>query len=216
MKPISVGVIAVVCLSLGALLGVAGVQLLKRPPRVEPVPQVEPAPEFEKVQILVARQPLAQWSRITEPRDVFDVKTMHVPRPVTTRNLITADRMDEPKGKRLKKALAPGEWLTEDHVLWRDIQATEGHGPFKGPFGVPVKVRNDKGDIFILPGNRVDVVHTVDGVSKVLLENTRIAQIDPDGATVLVEVATTNQVLELVSAREKGPFTLVLRSSDKD
>ena len=81
---------------------------------------------------------------------------------------------------------------------------------------------------FVVPGSKVDVIHTVNGVSNVLLEDVLVLAIDliarnaedrvgaPAGATATLQLDNTEQVLKLSAARDRGTLSLVMRPAAGD
>jgi len=79
----------------------------------------------------------------------------------------------------------------------------------------------------VVPGCRVDVVHTVNGVSNVLLENVLVLAIDlstqrpedqvgASGRDGDPAMDNTEQVLKLSAARDRGTLSLVMRPAGGD
>jgi pilus assembly protein CpaB len=216
MKPVVIVILVAVILIFGLMISVAVVgglvvmRMAERPSRPEPV-----------VMVLAARQRMAQWTTIREPREMFDIETIEA--SMAPSNAITSNRLGEMKGRRLKAPLEAGAYLTEDSLLSNEVAGIDGMLE-KGKRAVAVNISADKAvGFFVVPGSRVDVVHTVDGKSSVLLENVLVLAIDlntsrPEdgvprqvGGTATLQLEDNEQVLKLATAKEKGSINLVMR-----
>jgi ferric-dicitrate binding protein FerR (iron transport regulator)/tetratricopeptide (TPR) repeat protein len=97
----------------------------------------------------------------------------------------------------------------------------------RGKRAMSVSITADKAvGFFIVPGSRVDVVHTRSGQSKVILEDKLVRAIDlytarPEdrpgmaNSTATLELDNTQEVLTLAEARDRGTISLVMRSPDE-
>jgi Flp pilus assembly protein CpaB len=186
----------------------------------------DPFGDDEQVHILVAKQRISQWSTIRKPAEMFDVQLVRKgDLPPNAVVLVQPEMIDTLKGRRLRATVEPGHRLTEDDLLKKEVVGISG--PLKeGKRAMTIPITADKAvNFFVVPGSKVDVIHTVDGKAKVVLENRLVLAIDlntqvPEdkvgqpGATATLQLDNTEQVLKLAECREKGTLSLVMRAPD--
>jgi Flp pilus assembly protein CpaB len=173
-----------------------------------------------QVYVLYPKQPIGQWSTIREPAEMFDLEA--TPRRLVEPGAIVLEereKIDTLKGRRLRATVEPGQMLTEDHLLKKELNDIDAMLE-KGKRAVSIPITRDGGGFFIVPGTRVDVVHSVEGKPSVLLENVLVLAIDinpkADPNTATLQIDNTEQVLKLTAARDKGTLSLVLRAPMDD
>lgn len=171
--------------------------------------------------VVVAKKKMLQWSSIRQPRDAFE--TRQILPAESPANAIPAWRLDELSGRRLRATVDPGAILTEDHLLKREITGVDmllepGHR------AMAVPITGDKAvGFFVMPGSKVDVIHTYNGISSIVLEDVLVLAVDqvtarPDdkvgviGATATLYLYEPEQGLKLASALDRGTIRLMLRA----
>jgi Flp pilus assembly protein CpaB len=182
-----------------------------------------PTPRFhanEELLVLRAKQDLSQWATIGEPDDCFEMQTQ-LGRG-TPDDYFSAENRVELKGRRLAVGIQAGEVLTEKHLLKKGIS---GMDLDKAKRAMAISINADKAiGYFVVPGSKVDVIHTVDGTSRVILEDVLVLAIDlatlaPEDKAGLGPATATLQVdseqsLKLADARGRGKLSLVIRSAE--
>ena len=183
-----------------------------------------------QVFVLVANDRFTQWSTIREPARMFDVQTTRK-RLVEPNTIVLADpeKIDTLKGRRLRATIEAGHILTSDDLLKKEVSGIDGMLE-KGKHAVSVPISADRAiAFFVVPGSKVDVIQTVDGKPKVILEDIVVLAIDLStaraedkppmgGATATLQV-NNEQKRKLTAARDKGTLSLVMRplgDDDKD
>jgi len=178
----------------------------------------------EEVMVLAAKERINQWGTIREPKDMFELK------PILKKNApaMTFNPQDWEttlKGRRAKVAIEKDAILTDDQLLKKEVTGLD-IPPGKLAMAVPISA--DKAvSFFVVPGCRVNIIHTVGGVSTVLLPNALVLAIDlntnrPEdkvgiiGGTCTLQLDNDDQVLKLSSARDRGNLSLVMRSQGED
>jgi pilus assembly protein CpaB len=178
----------------------------------------------EKVNILVAKAKIARWTPIRKLDDFFEpaeVLVTEVPKDV-----VTVEKAQDVINRMLIKNLDKGDKLTFDALQTRDKGGLEAElAPGKRAMAVRIAAETSAGG-FVLPGSRVDVLHSVregnrGSDAKVILENILVKAIDllpvrPEdrpgmvGGTATLEV-TPQEALKLASVQNNGMLMLVLR-----
>ncbi|OAI41723.1 hypothetical protein AYO40_02420 [Planctomycetaceae bacterium SCGC AG-212-D15] len=178
----------------------------------------------EEVMVLAAKERINQWGTIREPKDMFELK------PILKKNApamtFNPQNWEETlKGRRAKVAIEKDGILTDDQLLKKEVTGLD-IPPGKQAMAVPISA--DKAvSFFVVPGCRVNVIHTVGGVSTVLLPNALVLAIDlntnrPEdkvgiiGGTCTLQLDSDDQVLKLSSARDRGNLSLVMKSQGDD
>ena len=132
-----------------------------------------------QVYVLYPKRRLTQWTTLREPAEMFDLE--ETPRRlVEPRAIILEERekIETLKGRRLRATVEPGHMLTEDDLLKKEVLGLDAGGLDKSKRAVSIPITKDGGGFFIVPGTRVDVVHSVEGKPSVLLENVLVLAID--------------------------------------
>jgi Flp pilus assembly protein CpaB len=187
----------------------------------------DPIPD-PQVFVLVAKRHIPQWSGIVDPEEMFDVQQSS--RRELPANAVTFSQrdliVDAVKGRRVRAALEPGDWLTEDRLLKKEVPGIDAMLE-KGKRAMSIPIRADRATaFFIVPGSKVDVVHSVDGKSQVILENVLVLAIDLGAnppkdkgsarATATVQLDNNEQALKLAACRDKGTLSLVMCAPEDD
>jgi pilus assembly protein CpaB len=183
----------------------------------------------EEVTVLRAKKKLNQWYTLRDSdigaNGLFEA--VPIAKKSAHANYIPAEKLGELKGRRLRANLEENDHLTEDHLLKKEVGGIDTMLD-KGKRAMAVNISADRAvGYFVVPGSRVDVVHTVGGVSNVLLEDILVLAIDlainrPEdkaglqGATATLQLDNTEQVLKLSGARDRGNISLVMRPSNDD
>jgi pilus assembly protein CpaB len=181
----------------------------------------------EKVQVLVAKQRISAWSPIKNVEEQFEL-VEHAKNEVP-KNALT--KYDSARDQILVKGIEKGEPLVSDNLMSKEKGGMEVLLP---PGKRAVAVRTTAEAVaggFVLPGNRVDVIHAVrrgdkESESRVVLQNILVRAVDqqamkPDDrpglvpATVTMEV-TPQEALVLARVKDTGTITLALRASGDD
>ncbi|MFO0964769.1 MAG: Flp pilus assembly protein CpaB [Gemmataceae bacterium] len=178
----------------------------------------------EKITVFVASKPLDQGRMIKKPEEDFEAKEYLVgsePKEAIT-------KLDEIKGKVLKRSLRKGDWVSGGDLLSdkdAGIAALMAQG--YRAVGVRINMASTASGFATLPLSRVDVYSTVrrgsdrDSFSQVLLENVLVLAVDtnihrdPEGrampGNVVVLALKTEDALKIELAKELGPLSLALR-----
>jgi len=183
----------------------------------------------EEVVVLKAKKKLSQWYTIREadlaPGVLFEAAS--IPKKTARQNFIGADKIAELKGRRLRANIDEGIAITEDDLLKRDVAGIDSMlPPGKKAMAITISAQSAVG-FFVVPGSQVDVIHTVGGVSTLLLEDVLVLAIDLStgrqedkpgmaGGTATLQLDNGEQVLKLSGARDRGSLSLVMRSSGDD
>lgn len=219
--------ILVLALSLTAG-GAAAMLMTTREPEVKQLTVTESVPE-ERVEILMANTDLEQRDRLAPD----DLVWRSWPKDSLLDGYITREANPEADsefiGNLVRVAILEGEPVRAEKI------SASGHGYLStmlssGKRAVSVRVTPEStAGGFILPEDRVDVLHTVvesgaSGVSRTIVTNVRILAIDqqlvvpeansvPSAKTATLELSSKQA--EIVSAAQsKGVLSLSLRSSE--
>jgi pilus assembly protein CpaB len=176
--------------------------------------------DVPKVPVLVAKVRVPAWQTIKEPEKFFEVK--EYPQDLAPRKSL--GDLAEVKDQRLKVFLEENKPLTQDELVSKD-QADLAAQILPGQRATAIKVNAESlAGGFILPGTRVDVVHTTrgnDSSSKMILQNMLVLAIDtidtkdPEkrnhiGSTVTL-AASPEEALRLSLAGAIGDLRLFLK-----
>jgi pilus assembly protein CpaB len=181
----------------------------------------------ERVSILVAKQRFNAWTPIKNPEEQFEIEERlknEVPKNAVT-------KFESAKDHVLIKGMDKGDPLVAENMLDKNKGGLEVVLP---PGKRAVAIRTTAEAVaggFVLPGSRVDVIHTLkrgdkEAESRVVLENILVRAVDqtamkPDDrpglvpATVTLEV-TPRQAIILASVKDHGSLTLALRPYGDD
>lgn len=180
-------------------------------------PEAEPT-----VPVLVAKARVPGWQPVKEPEKFFEIKPY--PQSVTPRRAIGT--FEEVKGQRLNKPLDEGKPVTQDDLLTKE-QADLATQLQPGQRAIAIKVTTESlvGG-FVLPGSRVDVVHTTrgqDSTAKILLQNMLVLAVDtqdqrnPEQKSIMGQTvtlaATPEESTRLSLASSNGELRLLLKSN---
>ena len=229
------GVVLVISLSAAAAAFLLAQSL--RPEAVNPAVVQQPEPQVELTNVLVASAELARGTRITEGNLTWQPWPKDAVRPGY---VVRASSPDAPASFRnyvVRTALVAGEPVLDGKL------GPPGSGslsallePGKRAVAVRVSAENTAGG-FILPGDRVDVIHTItkagaDGnpeiVSSTALSGIKVLAIDQtqrvDQSTVETTVLGRTATLELgagevevlAAAQMTGALSLALRSASEN
>lgn len=180
-----------------------------------------------EVLVPVTTQKFTQWSTIREPKAMFDVERMPRRRlPVNAIVLDTPEKLETLKGRRFRATVDEGTILTEDHLLKKEVTGIDAMLE-KGKRAMSIPISADKAvGFFVVPGSKVDVVHSHQGKTNVLLKNVLVLAVDlrtdarredPKGlATATLQMDNEEQVLKLAGAMNKGTLSLVMRPPADD
>jgi Flp pilus assembly protein CpaB len=185
----------------------------------------------EMAVVLRTKAKMTQWSTIRDPADQFE--EIEILKKNAPQNAVhPAEWKKDSKegglrGRRLRSTVDENTVLTEDHLLKKEVSGIDGMLD-KGKRAMSIPISADRAvAFFVVPGSKVDVVHTQSGVSKVLLENVLVLAIDlatqraedrvgAPGATATLQMDNTEQVLTLTGARDRGTLSLVMRPPNDD
>jgi len=178
----------------------------------------------EMVTVVQAKKNITQWTIVKDPKELFEQKDIQ--KSKAHANFYPATDFDKLSGRRFKTALGQGEELTQEHLLDPGAQEMETRVK-KGMRALALPISADKGvGFWVVPGNYVDLVHTVNGRSELLMENILVLAIDlnpnrtPEKPGMIGGTATLQldpaQVLKVTGAKDRGTISLVMRSAGDD
>jgi Flp pilus assembly protein CpaB len=176
----------------------------------------------EKVTILVAKQRMAPWTPIKNPEEQFEQEERS--KNEVPKNALM--KFDSARDQILVRALDKGDPVVADNLMDKRNGGLEVLLP-AGKRAVAVRTSAEAvAGGFVMPGSRVDVIHSVrhgdkDSDTHVVLQNILVRAVDqtatkPDDkpglvpATVTMEV-TPQQALVLARVKDSGTITLALR-----
>lgn len=176
----------------------------------------------EKVTILVAKQRLGPWTPVKNPDDQFELEERS--KNEIPKNALT--RLDSVRDHILVRGIERGDPVVADNLVDKNKGGLEVLLP-SGKRAVAVRTTAEQvAGGFVLPGSRVDVIHTIrrndrEAESHVVLQNILVRAVDqqamkPDDkpgmvpATVTLEV-TPQQAITLARVKDSGSITLALR-----
>jgi pilus assembly protein CpaB len=185
------------------------------------------ANQNEKVSVLVAKDKIAPWTQIKEPELQFDVEER--PRNEVPKNTVFSP--DAVKDQVLMKGLEKGDILVSDNIADKKAIGIEVNIP-RGFRAVGVRTTQEaNAGGFVLPGSKVDVIHTGRGSDKevkgqMILQNVLVLAVDlmekrpedkagmvPTTVTLLV---TPEEATILAAAQNTGVITFSLRSKQDE
>jgi pilus assembly protein CpaB len=181
----------------------------------------------EKVKIVVAKKKLNAWYPIKNPEEAFELEERT--KNDVPRNAVT--KLETIKDFVLIKGIEKGETLVSENVMDRGKGGLDVILP-PGKRAVAVRTSADTvAGGHVLPGSRVDILHTVKRGDKepecrVILQNILVRAVDlamskPEErqgvvpATVTLEV-TPSEATELTKVKDVGSITLALRAMGDD
>jgi Flp pilus assembly protein CpaB len=130
----------------------------------------------DTAEVLVVHTKVTRWTTIRDPEAMFEVvsrRTSKLPP-----QYVPAAELQELKGRRLRVTLEAGQVLTSDHLLEREVGGLNS-ALERGQRAMTVPIEPDRAvGFFVVPGARVDVIHSKDGKSSVLLEDILVLAID--------------------------------------
>ncbi|MFO0929130.1 MAG: Flp pilus assembly protein CpaB [Gemmataceae bacterium] len=174
------------------------------------------------VPVLVAKARVPGWQPVKDPEKFFEIKAY--PQSVAPRRAIAT--FEEIKGQRLNKPLDETKPVTQDDLLTKE-QADLATQLQPGQRAIAIKVTTESlvGG-FVLPGSRVDVVHTTrgqDSAAKILLQNMLVLAVDtqdqrnPEQKSIMGQTvtlaATPEEATRLSLASSNGELRLLLKSN---
>jgi Flp pilus assembly protein CpaB len=185
------------------------------------------ADRSEKISILIAKQKFGPWTPIKNPEDQFEFEERlknEVPKNAVV-------KFESVKDHVIIKGMEKGDPVTMENLLSKEKGGLEVLLP-QGKRAVAVRTTAEKvAGGFVLPGSRVDVIHTLrrndkEAESHVVLQNILVRAVDQQSlkpedkpgmvpATVTLEV-TPQQALILTRVQDQGTITLALRSYGDD
>jgi pilus assembly protein CpaB len=183
------------------------------------VAETEKQPPIETVVVLVARKEIPYGTFVKEPEQFF--KEVRYVKGDEPKNAVT--KFEQVKGKRTLRALAE-----DQPVKAKDVgDAAAGEVPLpKGMRALAVKVALGNDAVgFVLPGSRVDVIHTVrkDGetTSTTLLQNVLVLGLNTstnrDRPPTMVTLAVSpDDAAKIRVAESVGELSFTLRTPDGD
>lgn len=175
----------------------------------------------EEAVVLTTKDKMTQWSSIRNPEEQFQ-ETVILKKNAPQNAVHPPDWKTSLKGRRLRATVDGNTILTEDHLLKKEVTGIDAMLE-KGKRAMSITITAEKAvGYFVVPGSKVDVIHTVNGIPSVLLENVLVLAIDLNttrseervgqiGATATLQMDNTEQVLKLSAARDKGQLSLVMR-----
>lgn len=219
----------VLALSLTAGGGAAWLTTTREPQPAQMLTVTAPAEPAERTEILVAATDLEQSRRL----GVEDLEWRSWPKEALHEGYITRDAqpeaIDEISGNLVRVSILAGEPVRREKVSASDNGYLSALlSPGKRAVSVKITAESTAGG-FILPEDRVDVLHTVipdgktGGVTRTVVTNVRVLAIDqqitaPEANAVAAAKTATLELApgqaEIVSAAEaNGSLSLSLRSS---
>jgi Flp pilus assembly protein CpaB len=176
----------------------------------------------DQVKVLVAKKRLSRQTLLSAPEEVFEVRM--VPRKKAPKDPWPAEQLAGLKGRLLNWDQPKDSVLSTSSIFADDVENLEDIIP-RGHRAVAIKVSPDAAaGGLLLPGSHVDVFHTVNGVSTLLLENKIVLAVNdtwqrsqngkPLGGkikTVTLEAINIEQALKLMAASERGTLRVALR-----
>ena len=219
----------VLALSLTAGGGAAWLTTTREPQPERILTVTEPAERIESAEILVAAKDLEQRRRL----EAGDLEWRPWPKEALNAGYITRaeqpEALDELAGNLVKVSMLTGEPLRREKIGSSDTGYLSALlSPGKRAVSVKVTAESTAGG-FILPEDRVDVLHTVipdgktGGVTRTVVTNIRVLAVDqqitaPESNAVTAAKTATLELdpaqAEIVSAAEaSGVLSLSLRSS---
>lgn len=180
------------------------------------------ADRSEKVAILVAKQRLGPWTPIKNPEEQFELEERS--KNEIPKNALT--RIDSVRDHIVVRGIDRGDAVVADNLVDKNKGGLEVLLP-SGKRAVAVRTTAEQvAGGFVLPGSRVDVIHTIrrndrEAESHVVLQNILVRAVDqqamkPDDkpglvpATVTLEV-TPQQAIIVARVKDSGTITLALR-----
>src|SRR6516162_4387309 len=185
------------------------------------------ADRSEKVMVLIAKQKYAAWTPIKNAEEQFEQEERF--KSEVPKNAVV--KFEALKDHVLIKGMDKGEVVVAENLLSKEKGGLEVLLP-QGKRAVAVRTTAEKvAGGFVLPGSRVDVIHTLrrndkEAESHVVLQNILVRAVDQQSlkpedkpgmvpATVTLEV-TPQQALILTRVQDQGTITLALRSYGDD
>jgi len=183
--------------------------------------------EPDTVQVWVAKKTLDMGTLVKKPSDLFETKPFL--KGTEPQNAVV--KIDDLKGRQLKRTLKPGDPIRSDDIFaigeaFLDALLPKG---FRA-VGLRVNLETTAAGFASLPGSRVDIISTMrrgsdrDSFSQVLLQNVLVLAADgikdrnesgqAMAASVVTVALSTEDALKITLAKEIGPLSLVLRKFD--
>jgi pilus assembly protein CpaB len=177
-----------------------------------------------KVTVVVARGRVSAWIQVKDPEKYFATKD--IPESAAPKKALHS--LDEVKDQRLSKPLGEDEYVTQDHLVNKELEGMEGKLP-AGTRAVAIKVNPEclVGG-FVRPASHVDIVFASRGGgaeahAKTLLQDMLVlavdttAQRDPSQPTILGSTVTLaakpEEIQRLALAQTLGELRLALRAT---
>ena len=211
-----------------AILGVALVAgvaafflVMSNRPEVAPVQVVQPVQE-ETVRVLIATRDIQRGERMA----IEDTTWITWPKKGVQPTFITDTTPDarENLGEAVARALiVQGEPIVNAKVVRSGTSGLMAAILSPGMRAVTLRVSPETASGgFILPGDRVDLMHTIGGNTRVIFENVRVLAVNQtysettetshiDGSNMTLELAPEDAEVFLTK-RATGAFSVVLRS----
>jgi pilus assembly protein CpaB len=175
-----------------------------------------------KVTVVVAKQRVSAWQQIKEPEKYFGLK--EIPEMAAPKKALKT--LEELKDQRLSKPLGEDEYVTQDHLVNKEMAGLEIALP-KGTKAMAIKVNQESlvGG-FVRPASRVDILYASRGgsgeaYSQILLQDMLVLAVDttstrdPQTQTIIGSTVTLAVKPEegerLALAQTQGELRLMLR-----
>ncbi len=174
-----------------------------------------------RIKVLVAKKKLKQLTLLNKPEELFMEKEL----PVDAIPKKAVKSFEELKDKRLNKGLTEESLVTTDDLINKDLAGLAASLP-QGMRATALRVNPESlAGGFVLPGSRVDVVHTSndgEAVSQIILQDMLVLAVDlqsnfdPEkqptmlGSTVTLAI-TPEDATRLALAGRLGELRLLLR-----
>lgn len=178
------------------------------------------APEEPKVTVLVVKKKILQYSLLSKPEEMFEVREL--PESAAPKKGIKS--FDELRDKRVNRQLNEESFITTDDLVSKDLNGLAAElRPGSRATAIRVNPESLAGG-FVLPNSRVDIIWTSlngETQSKTILQDMLILAVDqindrdPERRAILGSTVTLacypEEVLELATATKSGDLRLSLR-----
>jgi Flp pilus assembly protein CpaB len=175
-----------------------------------------------KVTVVVAKQRVSAWVQIKDPDKYFALK--EIPEMAAPKKALKA--LEELKDQRLSKPVGEDEYMTQDHLVNKDMAGLEVALPV-GTLAMAIKVNAESlvGG-FVRPSSRVDIVWAsrgggTDANAKIILQDMLVLSVDttavrdPGQPTIIGSTVTLavkpEEGMRLALAQNTGELRLALR-----
>jgi pilus assembly protein CpaB len=176
-----------------------------------------------KVSVVVAKQRVSAWIPIKDPDKYFALK--EIPEMAAPKKSLKS--LDDLKDQRLSKPLGEDEYVTQDHLVNKDMAGVEGVLP-PGTRAMAIKVNAEclVGG-FVRPSAHVDIVYASRGGgteanARIILQDMLVLAVDqanqrdPGQPTIIGSTVTLavkpEEAQQLRVAQQNGELSLALRA----